>query len=66
VWGSVGMTELVLFRDVQGLGADMIFTNVFTSVADIFPDPAHWARYEGVFSGSFAVSSVVGSLSGAG
>ena len=55
-----GMTELILFRGIQGLGAGMIFSNVFTSVADIFPDPANRARYQGVFSGVFALSSVVG------
>jgi EmrB/QacA subfamily drug resistance transporter len=55
-----GMTEFILFRGIQGLGAGMIFSNVFTSVADIFPDPANRARYQGVFSGVFALSSVVG------
>jgi EmrB/QacA subfamily drug resistance transporter len=55
-----GMTELILFRGMQGLGAGMIFSNVFTSVADIFPDPTNRAKYQGVFSGVFALSSVVG------
>jgi EmrB/QacA subfamily drug resistance transporter len=55
-----GMDELILFRGIQGLGAGMIFSNVFTSVADVFPDPANRARYQGVFSGVFALSSVVG------
>jgi MFS family permease len=55
-----GMDELILFRGIQGLGAGMIFSNVFTSVADIFPDPANRARYQGLFSGVFALSSVVG------
>jgi EmrB/QacA subfamily drug resistance transporter len=55
-----GMTELILFRGIQGLGAGMIFSNVFTSVADIFPDPANRARYQGLFSAVFALSSVVG------
>jgi len=55
-----GMDELILFRGLQGLGAGMIFSNVFTSVADIFPDPANRARYQGLFSGVFALSSVVG------
>src|ERR671921_695542 len=45
-----GMTELILFRGLQGLGAGMIFSNIFTSVADIFPDPARRAKYLGVFS----------------
>jgi EmrB/QacA subfamily drug resistance transporter len=55
-----GMDELILFRGIQGLGAGMIFSNVFTSVADVFPDPANRARYQGVFSAVFALSSVVG------
>jgi EmrB/QacA subfamily drug resistance transporter len=55
-----GMNELILFRGIQGLGAGMIFSNVFTSVADIFPDPANRARYQGVFAAVFALSSVVG------
>lgn len=55
-----GMTELILFRGVQGLGAGMIFANIFTSVADIFPDPARRARFQGIFFGVFALSSVVG------
>ncbi len=55
-----GMDELILFRGLQGLGAGMIFSNVFTSVADIFPNPANRARYQGLFSGVFALSSVVG------
>src|SRR5919202_2390303 len=55
-----GMVELVLFRGIQGLGAGMIFSNIFTSVADIFPDPARRAKYQGLFFGVFALSSVVG------
>ncbi|QIN79698.1 DHA2 family efflux MFS transporter permease subunit [Rubrobacter marinus] len=55
-----GMLELIIFRGIQGLGAGMIFANIFTSVADIFPDPARRAKYQGVFFGVFALSSVVG------
>ncbi|MDQ3378004.1 MAG: MFS transporter [Actinomycetota bacterium] len=55
-----GMTELILFRGIQGLGAGMIFANIFTSVADIFPDPARRAKYQGLFFGVFALSSVIG------
>ena len=54
-----GMTELIIFRAVQGLGAGTIFANVFTSIADIFPDPARRAKYQGIFFGAFALSSVV-------
>ena len=55
-----GMTELILFRGLQGLGAGMIFSNIFTSVADIFPDPARRAKFQGIFFSVFALSSVVG------
>jgi EmrB/QacA subfamily drug resistance transporter len=53
------MTELIIFRVIQGLGAGIIFANVFTSIADIFPDPARRAKYQGIFFGAFALSSVV-------
>jgi EmrB/QacA subfamily drug resistance transporter len=55
-----GMTELVIFRGIQGLGAGFIFSNIFTSIADVFPDPARRAKYQGIFFGVFALSSVVG------
>jgi EmrB/QacA subfamily drug resistance transporter len=55
-----GMLELIIFRGIQGLGAGMIFANIFTSVADIFPDPARRAKYQGLFFAVFALSSVVG------
>ena len=55
-----GMTELILFRGIQGLGAGMIFSNIFTSIADIFPDPARRAKYQGLFFAVFSLSSVVG------
>ncbi len=55
-----GMTELIIFRGIQGLGAGFIFATIFTSVADIFPDPARRAKYQGLFFGVFALSSVIG------
>ena len=59
-----GMTELIIFRGLQGLGAGMIFANIFTSVADIFPDPARRAKYQGVFFSVFALTSVIGPTMG--
>jgi EmrB/QacA subfamily drug resistance transporter len=55
-----GMTELIIFRGIQGLGAGFIFSNIFTSIADVFPDPARRAKYQGIFFGVFSLSSVVG------
>src|SRR5919206_3574319 len=59
-----GMTELIIFRGVQGLGAGFIFSNIFTSIADVFPDPARRAKYQGIFFGVFSLSSVVGPTTG--
>ena len=42
----------------------MIFSNIFTSVADIFPDPARRAKYQGVFFSVFALTSVIGPTMG--
>src|SRR5919107_2239648 len=54
------ITELIAFRGIQGLGAGMILANIFTSVADVFPDPARRAKFQGIFFSVFALSSVVG------
>src|SRR5215216_7379973 len=59
-----GMTELIIFRGIQGLGAGFIFSNIFTSIADVFPDPARRAKYQGIFFGVFSLSSVVGPTTG--
>ena len=57
---ATGMTGLIVFRGIQGLGGGMILATVFTLVADIFPDPAKRAKYQGFFFAVFAVSSVIG------
>jgi EmrB/QacA subfamily drug resistance transporter len=59
-----GMTELIIFRGIQGLGAGFIFANIFTSIADVFPDPARRAKYQGIFFGVFSLSSVIGPTTG--
>ncbi|MGO9310101.1 MAG: MDR family MFS transporter [Spirochaetia bacterium] len=56
---SRGMTELIVFRAVQGLGSAGIFSTVFTVVADLFP-PAMRGRYQGLFGAVFGTSSVLG------
>jgi EmrB/QacA subfamily drug resistance transporter len=56
---SRGMTELVVFRAVQGLGSAGIFSSAFTVVADIFP-PAVRGRYQGLFGAVFGTASVLG------
>ncbi len=58
------MTELIVFRGVQGLGGGMLLSTVFASLADIFPDPARRAKYQGLFFAAFALSSVIGPATG--
>jgi EmrB/QacA subfamily drug resistance transporter len=59
-----GMTQLIVFRGLQGLGAGMLLATVFTLIADIFPDPAQRAKFQGLFASAFALSSVVGPVLG--
>ncbi len=57
------MTELVLFRGIQGLFGGVLFASVFAAVADLF-DPKTRARVQGVFGGIFGIASVVGPVVG--
>ncbi len=56
---SQSMTELIIFRAVQGLGSAGIFSTAFTVVADIFT-PAERGRYQGLFGAVFGTSSILG------
>ncbi len=56
---SQTMNALIAFRGVQGLGAGFLFALIFTLVGDIFT-PAERARWQGLFSGVFALASVIG------
>src|SRR5258707_373608 len=56
---SQTMNQLIAFRAIQGLGAGVGIALVFTVVGDIFP-PAERARWQGIFSGVYGFSSVVG------
>src|SRR3954454_22298077 len=54
-----GMNQLILFRGIQGIGGGMISGIVFAVIGDIFP-PAQRAKFQGLFSGVFGLSSVFG------
>lgn len=60
---STTMTQLILFRGLQGIGAGMIMSLVFTLIGDIFM-PAERAKWQGLFSGVFALASVIGPAAG--
>jgi EmrB/QacA subfamily drug resistance transporter len=58
-----GMTELIAFRAVQGLGAGGLIVLVQAVVGDIV-SPRERGKYQGVFGAVFGVASVAGPLLG--
>jgi len=60
---SQSMTQLIIFRAVQGVGAGGLLPLAFIIVGDLFTLEQR-ARMQGLFSGVWGVSSVVGPLLG--
>jgi EmrB/QacA subfamily drug resistance transporter len=60
---SQNMTELIVFRGIQGLGAGGLIVVTIAVIGDIFP-PRERGRYQGYFGGVFGVSTVAGPLLG--
>jgi EmrB/QacA subfamily drug resistance transporter len=58
-----GMTELIAFRALQGLGAGGLMVTTIAVVGDVVP-PSERGKYQGLFGGVFGVSTVVGPLLG--
>lgn len=56
---SSTMTQIIVFRGVQGIGAGIMMANAFTVVGDLFP-PAERGKYQGFTSGTFGLSSIIG------
>ena len=57
------MTQLILFRALQGLGAGGLITLSQTTISDLV-GPRARGRYQGIFTSAYAVSSVAGPLIG--
>lgn len=58
-----GMTQLIVFRAVQGIGGGALFTTAFAIIGDLYP-PRERGRIGGMFGAVFGLSSTVGPLIG--
>ncbi len=59
-----GMGELILYRAIQGLGAGAVMPTIFTILADVYRLEER-ARVQGLFSGLWGVTSLLGPALGA-
>jgi len=60
---SQNMTQLILFRAIQGLGGGGLIVTTQAVVGDIVP-PRDRGRYQGIFGAVFGLSSIAGPLLG--
>lgn len=60
---SQNMTQLILFRFIQGLGGGGLVVTTQAVVGDIVP-PRERGRYQGIFGAVFGLSSIAGPLLG--
>ncbi|HEV7752121.1 MAG TPA: DHA2 family efflux MFS transporter permease subunit [Baekduia sp.] len=58
-----GLTELIVFRAIQGLGGGGLMVSAQAAIGDVVA-PSQRGRYSGLFGAVFGVSSVAGPLIG--
>ncbi|PIC84036.1 MDR family MFS transporter [Sporosarcina sp. P1] len=60
---SADIFQLIVYRGITGVGAGMIMSTAFTAVGDLYL-PRERAKWTGLMSGIFGISSVLGPLMG--
>jgi EmrB/QacA subfamily drug resistance transporter len=58
-----GMTQLIVFRALQGIGGGALFTSAFGIIADLFA-PRERAKFAGMFGAVFGLASLLGPVIG--
>jgi EmrB/QacA subfamily drug resistance transporter len=58
-----GMTQLIAFRALQGLGAGGLMVGAFAIIGDLVP-PRERGRYQGMMAGIMAIAMILGPLAG--
>ncbi|WP_262385986.1 MDR family MFS transporter [Hymenobacter sp. BT491] len=58
-----GMSQLIIFRGIQGVGGAGLFALAFIIIADLFP-PSERGKYQGFTGAVFGTSSVLGPFMG--